>query len=113
MNDEKRADADLRGDVLQALMLDTLVPKTVHAKVDDGFVTESRRTPSEHASRWIRAESAGGTRPRPPVPLGRLISPAATAAPQVGALRRPRQPRARLRGSRTRSATAPIRSHFQ
>jgi osmotically-inducible protein OsmY len=39
MNDEKRADAELRGDVLQALMLDSLVPKTVDAKVDDGFVT--------------------------------------------------------------------------
>jgi osmotically-inducible protein OsmY len=39
MNDEKRADADLRGDVLQALMLDGLVPSTVDAKVDDGFVT--------------------------------------------------------------------------
>ena len=39
MNDEKRADAELRGDVLQALMLDSLVPTTVDAKVDDGFVT--------------------------------------------------------------------------
>src|SRR6266566_4484355 len=39
MNDAKRADADLRGDVLQALMLDSIVPKTVDAKVDDGFVT--------------------------------------------------------------------------
>jgi osmotically-inducible protein OsmY len=39
MNDNKRADADIRGDVLQALMLDSLVPKTVDAKVDDGFVT--------------------------------------------------------------------------
>ena len=39
MNDDKRADADLRGDVLQALMLDSLVPKTVDAKVSDGFVT--------------------------------------------------------------------------
>jgi osmotically-inducible protein OsmY len=39
MNDAKRADADLRGDVLQALMLDSLVPKTVDAKVEDGFVT--------------------------------------------------------------------------
>jgi osmotically-inducible protein OsmY len=39
MNDQKREDADLRGDVLQALMLDNLVPKTVDAKVDDGFVT--------------------------------------------------------------------------
>ncbi len=39
MNDERRADAELRGDVLQALMLDGLVPTTVDAKVEDGFVT--------------------------------------------------------------------------
>jgi osmotically-inducible protein OsmY len=39
MNDDRRADAELRGDVLQALMLDSLVPATVDAKVDDGFVT--------------------------------------------------------------------------
>jgi osmotically-inducible protein OsmY len=39
MNDDKRVDADLRGDVLQALMLDSLVPSTVDAKVEDGFVT--------------------------------------------------------------------------
>jgi osmotically-inducible protein OsmY len=39
MNDEKRADAELRGDLLQALMLDSLVPSTVDAKVADGFVT--------------------------------------------------------------------------
>src|SRR6266496_2318061 len=39
MNDAKREDADLRGDVLQALMLDGLVPSTVDAKVEDGFVT--------------------------------------------------------------------------
>jgi osmotically-inducible protein OsmY len=39
LNDERRGDAELRGDVLQALMLDSLVPKTVDAKVDDGFVT--------------------------------------------------------------------------
>jgi osmotically-inducible protein OsmY len=38
LNGAKRADADRRGDVLQALMLDR-VPKTVDAKVDDGFVT--------------------------------------------------------------------------
>ena len=35
----KRDDADLRGDVLQALMLDSLVPMTVDAKVRDGLVT--------------------------------------------------------------------------
>jgi osmotically-inducible protein OsmY len=38
LNDDKRADADLRGDILQALMLDSLVPSTVDAKVDDGRV---------------------------------------------------------------------------
>jgi osmotically-inducible protein OsmY len=35
----KREDADLRGDVLQALMLDSGVPMTVDATVRDGFVT--------------------------------------------------------------------------
>jgi osmotically-inducible protein OsmY len=39
MGDEGRADADIRGDVLQALMLDGLVPSTVDAKVLDGLVT--------------------------------------------------------------------------
>jgi osmotically-inducible protein OsmY len=36
---DRRADADLRGDVLQALVLDTLVPSTIDAKVNDGVVT--------------------------------------------------------------------------
>jgi len=39
MGDRGRADADIRGDVLQALMLDGLVPRTVDAKVSDGVVT--------------------------------------------------------------------------
>jgi len=39
LNGGGRDDADLRGDVLQALMLDSLVPATVDAKVADGFVT--------------------------------------------------------------------------
>jgi len=39
MTDDARSDADVRGDVLQALMLDTLVPKTIDAKVNDGEVT--------------------------------------------------------------------------
>ena len=39
MGDHRRQDAELRGDVLQALMLDSLIPETVDAKVDDGFVT--------------------------------------------------------------------------
>jgi osmotically-inducible protein OsmY len=39
LTDQRRSDAELRGDVLQALMLDGLVPATVDAKVEDGFVT--------------------------------------------------------------------------
>jgi osmotically-inducible protein OsmY len=39
MSADGRQDADLRGDVLQALMLDTLVPKTIDASVYEGFVT--------------------------------------------------------------------------
>jgi osmotically-inducible protein OsmY len=39
LNDQKRGDAELRGDVLQAMMLDGLVPSTVDAKVDNGYVT--------------------------------------------------------------------------
>jgi osmotically-inducible protein OsmY len=39
LNEQRRDDADLRGDVLQALMLDSLVPSTVDATVKDGFVT--------------------------------------------------------------------------
>jgi osmotically-inducible protein OsmY len=39
MLDSRRDDADLRGDVLQALMLDSFVPMTVDAKVRDGVVT--------------------------------------------------------------------------
>ena len=39
LNDDRREDADLRGAVLQALMLDSLVPGTVDADVDDGMVT--------------------------------------------------------------------------
>ena len=39
LNDDRRSDAELRGAILQALMLDTLVPDTVDAKVKDGVVT--------------------------------------------------------------------------
>jgi osmotically-inducible protein OsmY len=39
LNDDRREDADLRGAVLQALMLDSQVPTTVDADVDDGMVT--------------------------------------------------------------------------
>jgi len=39
LNQQRRDDAELRGDVLQALMLDSLVPSTVDAGVKDGLVT--------------------------------------------------------------------------
>jgi len=39
LNHEVREDAELRGDVLQALMLDSLVPPTVDADVRGGCVT--------------------------------------------------------------------------
>ena len=39
LDERRREDADLRGDVLQALMLDTLVPTTVDATVKNGVVT--------------------------------------------------------------------------
>jgi osmotically-inducible protein OsmY len=39
LGDKGRADAELRGDVLQALMLNSLVPTTVDALVEDGMVT--------------------------------------------------------------------------
>ncbi len=39
LDENRHDDADLRGDVLQALMLDTLVPNTIDANVKYGFVT--------------------------------------------------------------------------
>jgi osmotically-inducible protein OsmY len=39
LNEQRREDADLRADVLQALMLNSAVPKTVDVKVKDGLVT--------------------------------------------------------------------------
>jgi osmotically-inducible protein OsmY len=39
MNKDRRENADLRGAVLQALMLDSVVPSTIDADVDTGFVT--------------------------------------------------------------------------
>jgi osmotically-inducible protein OsmY len=41
LDDSKRDDAELRGDVLQALMLDSLIPTTVDVKARNGFVTLS------------------------------------------------------------------------
>jgi BON domain len=39
--EDRRDNDDLRGDVLEALMLDTSVPMTVDARVRNGFVTWS------------------------------------------------------------------------
>ena len=39
LNEHRRSDAELRGAVLQAMMLDSLVPSTIDAKVDNGIVT--------------------------------------------------------------------------
>lgn len=39
LDNHQRDDAELRGDVLQALILDDLVPTSVDAKVTDGWVT--------------------------------------------------------------------------
>ena len=39
VSDHKRDDADLRGAVLQALMLDAVVPSSIDASVEDGMVT--------------------------------------------------------------------------
>jgi len=39
LTEQRRVDADLRGDVLQALTLDAAVPSTVDATVKDGLVT--------------------------------------------------------------------------
>ena len=39
LDTDRRSDADLRGAVLQALMLDSLVPSTIDARAKDGTVT--------------------------------------------------------------------------
>jgi osmotically-inducible protein OsmY len=58
---DARKDADLRGDVLQALLLNAKVPTTVDATVDDGLVTLSgtaewqyQRDEAEHVAANIR-----------------------------------------------------------
>jgi hypothetical protein len=52
MGDQRREDADLRGDVLQALILDSLVPTTVDVWVDTAS--------SDSPARWTG--STNGTR---------------------------------------------------
>jgi osmotically-inducible protein OsmY len=53
LDDDRREDADLRGAVLQALMLDKAIPRTIDVKVKDGVVTLSGATPYH----FVRAES--------------------------------------------------------
>jgi osmotically-inducible protein OsmY len=48
MNGDKKDDAELRADVLQALMLDSLVPATIDATVADGFVTLTGTAEGQH-----------------------------------------------------------------
>jgi osmotically-inducible protein OsmY len=48
LDEDRRDDAELRGDVLQALMLDAFVPGTIDATVKDGFVTLSGSADSQY-----------------------------------------------------------------
>ncbi len=48
LNEQRRDDADLRADILQALMLDGAVPKTIDVKVQDGLVTLTGRARWQH-----------------------------------------------------------------
>src|SRR3954447_23135907 len=48
LDEERRDDAEMRGDVLQALMLDAFVPTTVDATVKEGFVTLSGSADSQY-----------------------------------------------------------------
>jgi osmotically-inducible protein OsmY len=61
LNHDRRADADLRGAVLQAMALDGVIPETVDAKADDGIVTLSGTT-NWHFQR-DEAESVAGKVP--------------------------------------------------
>jgi osmotically-inducible protein OsmY len=61
MNERRRADADLRGDVLQALMLDSVVPASIDARVKNGRVTltgtarwQFERNEAEHVVANVR-----------------------------------------------------------
>src|SRR5579875_214019 len=62
LDEYRRSDADLRGAVLQALTLNSFVPSTIDAKVDDGWVTltgtassQFQRAEAEHVAGRVRA----------------------------------------------------------
>ncbi len=61
LTEHAREDADLRGDVLKALMLDSLVPRTIDARVDDGWVTLTG-TAAQHYQREEAEVVAGNVR---------------------------------------------------
>ncbi len=52
LTEHAREDADLRGDVLKALMLDSLVPRTIDARVDDGWVSSWSEHDAAIAAAW-------------------------------------------------------------
>lgn len=61
LDENGRDDADLRGAVLEALMLNSLVPSTIDAKVNAGWVSlvgtassQFQRTEAEHATARVR-----------------------------------------------------------
>ncbi|HEX7145555.1 MAG TPA: BON domain-containing protein [Gaiellaceae bacterium] len=58
LNEHRRSDAELRGAVLQAMMLDNLVPSTIDAKVDNGVVTLTGKANWQHQR--DEAESVAG-----------------------------------------------------
>jgi osmotically-inducible protein OsmY len=62
LNDDRRRDVDLRGAVLQALMLDSVVPSTIDAKVKDGVVTLTGWMPYHYQRN--QAEFLAGNVPR-------------------------------------------------
>jgi osmotically-inducible protein OsmY len=60
LDEHRREDAELRRDVLQALMLDTAVPITVEATVKNGFVTLTGIATWQYQreGRWLGRELA-------------------------------------------------------
>jgi len=56
---DRRGDEDLRGDVLEALMLDTAVPMTVDAQARDGFITLTGTTQWHYQRQAAEARASG------------------------------------------------------
>jgi osmotically-inducible protein OsmY len=61
LDGDRRGDADLRGAVLQALMLDAAVPSSIDASVKDGMVTLTGMAPFNYQR--AEAESVAGNVP--------------------------------------------------